>query len=177
MGFFTSNKDHLFSFFEQSTVEKKFLNIHRVSKNRNIEFISREESKYDTSHILRYNFIIKNKETCFTISKETTFSEESFENKYNSLASYMMTGVHFEGKLNNDDKNYIGLPKNKINKYPYIILKIESFVRDNKNYKNSIKKKEYLTLDNLPNSWRREVERDFHIISDKIIEDTLKNIK
>jgi len=178
MGFFTSNKDHIYSFFEKSTIERKFLNIHKISKNINIEFISRGEDEYNENvHILRYNYIIKNKETCFTIRKVTIFTEESFETRYNSFDNYLMTGEYYEGKLNKGGQNYIGLTKYKINNYPYIILEIESFISDKKNHKNNIKLIEYLTLDNLTNSWRNEVERDFHIISDRIIDETLKHIK
>ena len=39
MGFFKS-KDHLFAYFEKQTIERKFLNILKTTKVKNIEFIS-----------------------------------------------------------------------------------------------------------------------------------------
>ena len=177
MGFFTSNKDHKLAYFEKSSIEKKFLNLHLFSKNKTIEFISRDESEVNTSDILRYYYLIKKKKICFTICKATTFNDEDFESKYNSFGSYLRTGEYYEGKLNNDKDSYIGLPKHKVEKYPYIILEFESTIMDYKTNKSHLKLNEYLTLDNLANGWRKEVERDFNIISDKIIKETLKYIK
>ena len=54
---------------------------------------------------------------------------------------------------------------------------LNSTIMDYKTNKSHLKLNEYLTLDNLANGWRKEVERDFNIISDKIIKETLKCIK
>ena len=65
MSLFSKPNEHLFAGFEKSLIEKKFLNIFKLIKSKDIEFLSRyendEKNNYHTSnHTLAYDFLIYN---------------------------------------------------------------------------------------------------------------------
>ena len=73
MGFFKS-KDHLFAYFEKQTIERKFLNILKTTKVKNIEFIRKDEydnnERYQTNyHSIDFNFAINKKDVRFKCQK------------------------------------------------------------------------------------------------------------
>jgi len=186
MGFFESD-DHLFAYYEKSTIEKKYLNIFKIAGTKNVEFISRDEysnyTRYHTqtnSDSINYNFLINSKNVTFVIQKVIIASNEHFEKRYNNFASYLFTGKHYGGKIGKGGHSYIGLPDVNPDWFPYTILEISSGVTK-KNKKAETKKiydsQEYLQFLNLRSSWHKDVERDFHIISDKIIKETIKKTK
>jgi len=184
MGLFKSDK-HLFAYFEKYSIERKFLNIFKIVKDKNIEFISREEfrndDRYQTNYdSINYNFLINNKDVRFGIQKLILTNIDEFNKRYDSFGDYLYTGVNYQGKLNKGGNSFIGLPKVNSDYFPYTILEIGSFVQE-KNTKSKTKliykNEEYLILQNLMNGWRKEVERDFNIVSDIIIKETVKKTK
>lgn len=182
MGLFSNSNEHLFAYFEKSSIEKKFLNIFRFAKSKDIEFLSRYEDDdsnryHNNFHTLAYDFLIFKKKVTFTARKVTIFSREKFEDRYNSFGSYLSTGKYYEGKLNKGDSSFIGLPQPDDDFFPYTILELESMFIDKKNKKKNFEKREYLNLINLANGWRKEVESGFHRLSDTIIKETIKHLK
>jgi hypothetical protein len=182
MSLFSKPNEHLFAGFEKSLIEKKFLNIFKLIKSKDIEFLSRyendEKNNYHTSnHTLAYDFLIYKKKVTFTGRKITILSLENFEDRYNNFASYLFSGKYYLGKQSKGNNSFIGIPKLISDDFPYTILEIESLILDKKNYKKNIQLREYLSLFNLANSWRKEVESGFNIISNKIIKETLNKIK
>lgn len=181
MGLFFKSDKHLFSYFEKSSIEKKFLNILKLVKSKNIEFLSRyendENSNYSINyHTLRYDYLILRKKVIFTATKVIIFSQKQFENRYNSFASYLMLGKYYEGKLNKGGDSFIGLPEPISDNFPYTILELESLIINKKNYKKNVRLREYLILLNRKNSWRKEVEKGFNKISDKVIKETFDHL-
>ena len=178
MALFSKSTDHLFAYFEKSSIEKKFLNIFKLVKAKDIEFLSRYENDDNDFHTLSYDFLIFKKKVTFTARKVTIYSIEKFEDRYNSFSNYLASGKYYEGKLNKGGNSFVGLPEPISDHFPYTILELDSqFVgKKNKEKKNFLRETEYLILTNLANGWRKEVEKGFNEISDKIIKGTLKQL-
>ena len=63
------------------------------------------------------------------------------------------------------------------NNFPHIILEINARIFTKESSELIYESEEYMSFLNLGSDWYKDVERDFNKISDKIIRETLKNIK
>lgn len=178
MGLFFKSNEHLFTWFEKSSIEKKFLNIFKLVKPKYIEFLSRYENEDKDFHTLAYDFLILKKKVTFTARKITIYSMKSFQDRYNSFGNYLMSGKYYEGKLVKGGDSFVGLPEARSDYFPYTLLELDShFVgKKNREKNNFLRDIEYLQLHNLNNGWRKEVEKGFNEISDKVIKETLKQL-
>ena len=181
MGFFKS-EDHLFAYFEKYTIERKFINILRTLKVKSIEFISKDESdnneRYQTNHhSINFNFLINKKNVRFKCQKTTLKTLEEFNKRYHSIGGCFESD-HNKKKITKGGDSSIGLPdaNSYPNFFPYSVLEISFTVLTKKSFELIYESVEYMSLSNLRNSWRKEVERDFNKISDKIIKETIKNL-
>ena len=182
MGFFKS-KDHLFAYFEKQTIERKFLNILKTTKVKNIEFIRKDEydnnERYQTNyHSIDFNFAINKKDVRFKCQKINIKNIEDFNKRYHSWGVDVYSD-HNKKKINKGGDNYIGLPDvdSGLNHLPHIILEINARIFTKESSELIYESEEYMSFLNLGSDWYKDVERDFNKISDKIIRETLKNIK
>ena len=172
MGFFNSD-DHLFSSFETRRINKKFLNIHKLVKKNDTEFINIEESEYMT-HSINYNYLIDNKAVRFTVRKVNLKNKQEVQERYFNTIGLSKEQINLIlSKVNKGGDSFIGLPKVDFGKCK--MLEIDSFIRNNK--KDMKTDTEYMMLLTLKkNDWDKHLIRDFDIISDKVIKKTLQEI-
>ena len=172
MGFLNSD-DQLFLSFENRRVNKKFLNIHKLVKTKDIEFVSIEESEY-TTHSINYNYLINNKAVCFTVRKVNLKNNQEVQERYFNTIGLSKEQINLIlSKVNKGGDSFIGLPKVDFGKCK--MLEIDSFIRNNK--KDIKIDTEYMMLLSLKNNdWDKHLIRDFDIISDKVIKKTLQEI-
>lgn len=167
MGFFKSD-DHLFAFYEKTTIDRKFINILRTAKVKSIEFKHLSEN-VDTNrygqdnHSLDYNFLINKQEVRFCCDKRTIKSLEDFNKRYSVVERNKKT-------KRKGDLAFLGLPDVIEDYFPYTILEV-SYINIAKEFEKTV---EYVSFLNLKNSWRKEVERAFNKASDKIIKQAIK---
>jgi hypothetical protein len=167
MGFFKSD-DHLFAFYEKTTIDRKFINILRTAKVKSIEFKDLSEN-VDTNrygqdyHSLDYNFLINKQEVRFCCDKRTIKSLEDFNKRYSVVERNKKT-------KRKGDLAFLGLPDVIEDHFPYTILEV-SYINIAKEFEKTV---EYVSFLNLKNSWRKEVERAFNKASDKIIKQAIK---
>tara|TARA_B100001093_G_C26541087_1_gene890282 strand:- start:49 stop:564 length:516 start_codon:yes stop_codon:yes gene_type:complete len=171
MGIFSSD-EQLFLSFEIRRINRKFLNIHKSLKTKNIEFDTIEESKSDT-HSINYNYLIDNKDVCFTLRKVDLKNNQEVQERYFNTIGLSNEEVKLIlSKVNKGGDSFVGLPK--VDSEKCKMLEINSSIR-NKEKEISIDT-EYMMLLSLNNDWDKYSIRDFDIIADRIIKKTLKEI-
>lgn len=178
MGFFTTNKNQKFNFFEEYIIDRAFLNLQNYFKN--FIFDQRSKTKIHVGNPgehLEYDFFINKRRVRFRCTKKIIKNFKLYKDYFES----------FNAKIT--EKGYIGLPRvsDKMTAdalFPLGILELNSVALIKEIYQGRSRERfidtssEYfLWLDYKENlDWEDELKKDFNYIADKLILETAKNL-
>ena len=179
MGIFKS-KDHLFNDFEIYDVDRSFLNLQRYIKNFEFDQIAKtndnDGNKFCYSTI-DYDYFINKRRVRFCCCKRTIKNFDLYFDYYET---------HMGSKT---DTGYIGLPslsdmEKAKSLFPLKVLELKSVVLIKEKHQGRNRErfidasdKYYLWIAYKENkSWEDELVKDFKTITNKLINETLKNL-